>query len=137
MLFFHWIYANLLKKRRGYKPVFFPSVTRRETCSDETGVVADRLQDERTGEKMILKLKDWPTTEDFLDTMPEMFKVSVCYASFHFSDPEQLIGFLTFASSLGNKLGVGSQRQGSSAVRFSEIWLPPKNKAFIAVHVHG
>ena len=35
--------------------------------------VADRLCDERSGRKLILKLKDWPTTDDFIDTMPDKF----------------------------------------------------------------
>nr|XP_002122286.3 lysine-specific demethylase 3B [Ciona intestinalis] len=36
--------------------------------------IANRMTDDKTGERMILKLKDWPTTDDFLDTMPHRFK---------------------------------------------------------------
>uniref|UniRef100_H2YD04 JmjC domain-containing protein n=1 Tax=Ciona savignyi TaxID=51511 RepID=H2YD04_CIOSA len=35
--------------------------------------IENRLTDD-TGVRMILKLKDWPTTDDFLDTMPHRFK---------------------------------------------------------------
>ncbi|XP_076812762.1 uncharacterized protein LOC143459469 isoform X3 [Clavelina lepadiformis] len=35
--------------------------------------IENRLEDEKTGEKMILKLKDWPTADDFIDTMPDRF----------------------------------------------------------------
>lgn len=34
-----------------------------------------RMKDDQ-GKRMILKLKDWPTAEDFIDKMPEHFKVN-------------------------------------------------------------